>query len=169
MRKYETEYQAWLKTDPLCACGCGKPLNTSYSAFERSKQVTTKKGCSHRYLRGHSGHTRGQNQRKYDHEYNEWMATNPICACGCGQPIDAIYARFVVQYSRNQQKRYPKYINGHGHPSFGKAELPPGCTPTNRTGQRQSNCQYYYRMFKEISTKTAWQHLSCEKCARFGK
>lgn len=49
--------------------------------------------------------------RKYEKEYKEWLETNPVCACGCGQRMTSSFASFVDAMARRNSP--PIFREGH--------------------------------------------------------
>jgi len=89
-RKYTAEHETWLATNPLCACGCGKPFNRGYDNFASSMR---QRGHPPLHCRGHNPLS-GTGAAKCKANYAAWAATNPVCR-GCGKPLKPEYKKYV--------------------------------------------------------------------------
>ena len=105
MRKYEKEYLEWLATNPVCACGCGEPMTSSFASFVSAMKLYG------RPPQMKATHSKRRRPKKFAKEFEQWLATNPTCQCGCGQRFDWNYGSFSSYYS--QKQKFPSYLSGH--------------------------------------------------------
>lgn len=106
MRKYEKEYLEWLATNPICACGCGESMTSSFASFVSAMKLYGRPPLTK------ARHDNKRRPRKFKEEYDEWLKTDRICKCGCGQKIEWDYSSFKSYYA--QKLKFPEYEVGHG-------------------------------------------------------
>lgn len=119
-------YTDWIVTRPICPT-CGMLLTATEASFKYSMK---KHGRPPIYHNGHNPHHK---PRQYQAEYEAFIATKSLCACGCGEILQPGYQAFVasmVDYGRgpirkqnhhknrgaykNNQKKVPDVFIRHG-------------------------------------------------------
>lgn len=138
-KKWRQEYENWIDTNPICACGCGKPLKTSFSSFTTSMY---RKKRPPEILPGHiNTHNK---EHLFPHtDYITWYNQLQHCEI-CGKVLALSYRIYALSIKKTG---CPPIIHPECRPKYNKKRMNfNGCIVKEVAEGRcqlMDKCKYY--------------------------